>query len=643
MRRPAETWGAAPRAASGAPASGRRKQTTPRRRLIATAVVLFVAEALVMVLFIKWPLRPPFDIVVDAALLVGLTVPALYFFLVRPLARQSEARRGAEENLELQTKLLDLASDSVFLHDTEGNFAYVNEAAHKALGYTRDELMQLNLSDLVAPDEKDGIGNRINQTTEMGGAIFESVHRRKDGTLLPIEVQADSVEFGGRRLLIAVARDITRHKHAEETIRQSEQRYRAIFDTAANLITSVDRRGVIVDCNARVSSFLGYTQEEIIGQPMSKIIHADYLAKAEESLAKILTTGFSYDQEYKMVRRDGSLIDVSANSSALRNGQGGWSKTVCIISDVTTARRMEEAVRNAYAELERVFNTAGNGMRVVDIDFNVIRVNDSYAEMSMVRKQDTVNRRCYEDFPGPLCHTAHCTLRRIIGGEERVESEVEKERSDGTRITCMRTATALRNSENQLLGMVEDYKDITELKKTREHLQHSQVLASLGEMTAGIAHEVNNPLGSILLYSELLVASDVDPRVRKDLRIIHDEARRATQVMTNLLAYSRKVKSQTRRLDLHKMLKKLVSMRRYSQRVQNVTLETDFQPAPLYLAGDSTQLRQLFMNLVLNAEEAVKECAERRITISTRTEGDWAKIVIADTGPGIPEKNLEQV
>lgn len=525
ISRPVESRGAgAPDAASGAPAAARRRQTTPWRRLIATAAALFAAEALVMTLLTQWSLRPQYEIIIDSVLLVGLTIPALYFFLVRPLARQSEARRGAEE-----------------------------------------------------------------------------------------------------------------------TTHQSEERYRAIFDTAANLITSVDRRGIIVDCNAQISSFLGYTRGEIIGQPMSKIIHPDYLAKAEESLAEILTKGVTYDREYKMVRRDGSLIDVSINSSALRDDQGEWTKTVCIISDVTTARRMEEAVRNAYAELELVFDTAGGGMRVVDLDFNVIRANDTYAEMSMARKQDAVNHKCYEDFPGPLCHTPQCTLQRISGGEERIESEVEKERSDGTKITCMRTATALRNRENRLLGMVEDYKDITELRKAQEHLQHSQVLASLGEMTAGIAHEVNNPLSSILLYSELLVATDIEPRVRKDLRIIHDEAKRATQVMTDLLAYSRKVKPQTRRLDVHKILKKLVSMRRYAQKVQNITLETDFQPAPLHVSGDSTQLRQLFINLVLNAEEAVKECAERRIKISTWTEGDWVKIAIADTGPGIPKENLKQI
>ena len=524
MRRPAESWAAVPRAAAGAPTASPGKQTTPWRRLIATAAALFVAEALVMALLMKLPLRPPFEIAIDAALLVILTIPALYFFLVRPLARQSAARRGAEE-----------------------------------------------------------------------------------------------------------------------TTRQSEERYRAIFDTAANLITSVDRRGVIVDCNAQISSFLGYTRGQIVGLPMSKIIHPDYLAKAEESLAEILVKGVTYDREYKMVRRDGSLIDVSINSSALRDDHGEWAKTVCIISDVTTARRMEEAVRNAYAELELVFNAAGDGMRVVDLDFNVIRVNDTYAEMSLESKQAVVNRKCYEDFPAPACHTPQCTLQRIKEGRERVECEVEKERTDGSKITCMLTATALRNRENRLLGMVEDFKDITELRKTREHLQHSQVLASLGEMTAGIAHEVNNPLGSILLYSELLVASDIQPRVRKDLRIIHDEAKRAAQVMTDLLAYSRKVKPQTRRLDLHKVLKKLVSMRRYSQKVQNITVETDFQPAPLYVSGDSARLRQLFMNLVLNAEEAVKECAERRIKISASTEGDWAKIAIADTGQGIPQENLKQI
>jgi signal transduction histidine kinase len=169
------------------------------------------------------------------------------------------------------------------------------------------------------------------------------------------------------------------------------------------------------------------------------------------------------------------------------------------------------------------------------------------------------------------------------------------------------------------------------------------LLASLGEMTAGIAHEVNNPLGSILLYSELLMAGSIPRLLKRDLKVIHDEAKRAARIMTDLLTYSRRMGSQGRRLDLHKVLKKVIDMRRYTEMVRNIDITADLHEGPLYVAGNSSQLTQLFMNLMLNAEEALGETKGGNISITTRMDKGWAKISVADNGPGIPQENLKQI
>ena len=182
-----------------------------------------------------------------------------------------------------------------------------------------------------------------------------------------------------------------------------------------------------------------------------------------------------------------------------------------------------------------------------------------------------------------------------------------------------------------------------ERKQAQEQLQHSQLLASLGEMTAGIAHEVNNPLGSILLYSELLMSSDVPSQTRKSLKVIHDEAKRAAKIMTDLLTYGQRMRPQMRRLNLHGILKKVLAMRRYQERVQNITTSTNLPNGPLYVKGDSCQLMQVFINLMLNAEEVLRESNGGNILVTTQVDGEWVKISIADDGIGIPQENLNQV
>jgi signal transduction histidine kinase len=185
--------------------------------------------------------------------------------------------------------------------------------------------------------------------------------------------------------------------------------------------------------------------------------------------------------------------------------------------------------------------------------------------------------------------------------------------------------------------------DATALRKTRELLQHSQLLASLGEMTASIAHEVNNPLGSILLYSELMIAADSPPEIKRDLKVIHEEAKRATKVMTDLLTYSHREKSTMCRLDLNRILLKMLDMRQYTERIRNITATTSFQDHTLNVRGDASQVMQLFMNLLLNAEESLSESGGGNIIVSTCTEGEWARVSISDNGTGIPPENLSHM
>ncbi len=213
-------------------------------------------------------------------------------------------------------------------------------------------------------------------------------------------------------------------------------------------------------------------------------------------------------------------------------------------------------------------------------------------------------------------------------------------RTGGVRWAMETVASIHYKGKRATLGY---FLDITDSKKMEEQLQHSQLLASLGEMTAGIAHEVGNPLASILLISELVTQSDIPPQARKDLRTIRNETKRAGKIMRDLLTYSRKLTPHMRRLSLHHILKKVLDMRQYEEKVQNISVSTNLFKDTLYIDGDSSQLTQVFMNLMLNAEEALQEHNGGNIKVTTEADGERAMITIADDGIGIPEDKLSQV
>ncbi|MDO8872064.1 MAG: histidine kinase dimerization/phosphoacceptor domain -containing protein [Methanoregula sp.] len=168
---------------------------------------------------------------------------------------------------------------------------------------------------------------------------------------------------------------------------------------------------------------------------------------------------------------------------------------ICAQISFNRQKQAEVEVRKAHASLDQIFQTAADGMRVVDRDFNVLRVNDTFLNLAGIRRNEVAGRKCYEVFSGPLCHTPDCPLTRILAGEESVTGEIEKEKRDGSRVPCLLTATPFRQPDGELIGIVEDFRDITELKHTQEELKkHRDHLQELVEQRTAELTESNEQL-----------------------------------------------------------------------------------------------------------------------------------------------------
>ncbi len=142
-----------------------------------------------------------------------------------------------------------------------------------------------------------------------------------------------------------------------------------------------------------------------------------------------------------------------------------------LLRNLKEHNQAKEEIRIAYEELKQIFDTATDGMRVIDREFNILRINKTFSRLTGISKDEAVGKKCYEVFGGPVCHTPNCTLTRVLGGEELVEFEVERERSDGTKIPCIIRAAPIQGSDGDIIGIVEDFKDISERKLMEEHLR----------------------------------------------------------------------------------------------------------------------------------------------------------------------------
>jgi len=182
-------------------------------------------------------------------------------------------------------------------------------------------------------------------------------------------------------------------------------------------------------------------------------------------------------------------------------------------------KRAEEATKFAYNELNQIFQTAADGMRVVDTDFKMLRINETFANLSGVSEDEGVGRKCYEVLRGPLCHTSECPLIRALNGEEYIECEVEKESSQGFKIPCILTATPFRGPDGSLLGIVEDFKDISERKMVEKALRaserelrwlSSQLLSAQESERKRLSVELHDDLGQALTVLKLKLRASIE-------------------------------------------------------------------------------------------------------------------------------------
>lgn len=234
--------------------------------------------------------------------------------------------------------------------------------------------------------------------------------------------------------------------------------------------------------------FVGLKQSSLIAKSVNTVSKA----------AKLVAAG-NFDQKVEV--KTGDELEAMADSLNIMIVNMKTMVTK-LQNEIEMRIEAEKKAVLAYSESNQIFNTSGGGMRLVDKNFNIIRINKSFSTISGLGEDETVGRKCYEILPGSRCHTTDCPLSRILSGEEYIENEVEKERNDGIKINCISIATPFRGAASEPIGIVEDLNDITELKRVQEQL------IRMSEKKHRLFFE-NAPVG-IIHYNEKGTITDVN-------------------------------------------------------------------------------------------------------------------------------------
>lgn len=303
--------------------------------------------------------------------------------------------------------------------------------------------------------------------------------------------------------------------------------------------------------------------------------------------------------------------------------------------------RLFKKVEKAKREWEATFDAMTDMASVHDTDFNIIRANRSMMEHF---GDACLGRKCCDVFNECSQNSAICPSKTAIEQRHGISIELD----DPALGSVIVSIDPILSPEGEILGFVHVIKDISEQRQLRAQLLQAEKMAAVGQLVSGVAHELNNPLASIMGYTQyLLMNKDIrtGEQLHGDLEIVYSEAERAARIVKNLLSFARKHESQKKSTDINQTINNLLSLKAYELKVANIAVETelDMELPPAML--DEHQVEQALLNLINNAEQAIEEAGQEggRVVIGTRTIGGSLEITVSDNGPGIPEDNIIRI
>ena len=382
--------------------------------------------------------------------------------------RAEEARRESEERFR---HLIEQAADALFVHDLRGRFVDANQKACELLGYTKDELLTMSVADIEENFDPAGLLDLWDRVADKRSVMIEGINRHKNGTLFPVEIHLGWFEAEGERLVLAAVRDVTERKLAEETLRQSEERYRAVFERTTDGIFLADFDSMrIVEFNSALRELLGYSAEELRGKSLYDVIAEDR-ESIDRNTRRIQEEGSLFVGERRYRRKDGSLVCVE--TSASRIPYGGREVSCCIARDVTERKEAEAALKESEERFRAFFEHSATGISIATPDRRLIETNPAYQRMTgytaeELRGMPIANLSHPDDVP----EDGELNEKLRSGVLDRYQREKRYLRKNGETVWVRPTVSTVRREDGEprfLVGMVED---VTERKALEESLAH---------------------------------------------------------------------------------------------------------------------------------------------------------------------------
>ncbi len=584
----------------------------------------------------------------------------------------SQLNTQMEEIGLLEERYRDLIENSPeMIHqiDKTGRFVHVNKTELEKLGYTLLEMLSMHLWDILPAEKKAEVLDYVNRLHTQPRSTIETVFLTRHGTPIDVEIHSTALidsETGDLVYTRAFVRDITERKVLQRQIDRyttqleqevaaqtqqlsaSEQRYRVLFDRSADAIFMVDPSGVIVAVNEREQEVLGYTRDGLLAKSLLTLVPDSH----RETVTRLLETVVSNEEKVPATELD--VYDArrtlrSVEMDVIRVGEGSMLSIMVQLRDITERKQLEAQLRRHREDLEgkvqertreiektqkyleSLLENANDVIYTLDLDQRLTYVNSKVANWGY-RKEDLLGRPFLT-----LLAKRHRgrRLKDILELEAKQDYEVEVISQSGELRSVLVSVSPLENERHHVIGVLGIARDITDRKRMEEQFRNTERLASVGKLAAGVAHEINNPLGGILncLYN---IRKGTLPAERQEeyLTYMEDGLRRAQKIVRQLLDFSQQHEPEFSMNDMNGLVDRVLVLTNHAIAEKGLQLHKVYEDDLPPLFVDPQMIEQVLTNLILNAVQATDVGGS--IILQTRIVHERCEIDVGDTGSGIP-------
>jgi PAS domain S-box-containing protein len=569
--------------------------------------------------------------------------------------KEIEASKLIKEKEEQARTILSQMFDGYWVLDMRGNILDVNDALCRMVGYSRDELIGMSIEDIAVDDSPEVIASRIRSIVRDGDSYFQTKFQRKDKAIIIADVAVRYLP--DRQQMIGFHRDITDKKKAEEALRENEARLNTILDNVGAYIFIKDTQYRYTYANNKVCELFGRKLEDITGHSDADFFSAESVEEILQTDRAVIERGVTASREEKdLTAADNVPRTYWTVKLPMFDSQGNVSSLCGISADITSHKETEKKIRESEAYIRNILDTVDEGFTVVDRDYRVMAANKAYCAQVGLSIDEMVGRYCYE----VSCNSEHpcfeigeeCPVREVFATGHPQMALHKHINKDGNVLFVETKAFPNRDEAGNIVSAIKVVHNVTERHLLEAEQLKTQKLEAVGMLAGGIAHDFNNLLQ--VLFGNISMAQLYKDEPAKVAELL-SQAEKALSMSVNLtaqlLTFAKGGKPVIKKMDLRPVIENTVKFTLSGSRCDCRLII----PQELWNAeADEGQIGQVIQNIVLNADEAMPaggtvDILAENVEIPSGSNmhlpngGKFIKIVIKDTGVGIPEKHLQKI